>query len=84
MEGSRICDSPCHLTPQSWNLSETMLRDAGTTKELVQGYAIQLKQMETNRIFVSKNTREGAGAQWNLLATGGSLKRIPELGDEVP
>ncbi len=27
---------------------------------------------------------EGAGAQWNLLATGGSPKSIPEVGDEVP
>ncbi len=61
-----------------------MLRDAGMTKELVQGYAAQRKHMETNRKFVSKNMGEGTGAQWNLLATGGSLKSIPEVDDEVP
>ena len=61
-----------------------MLRDAGMTKELVQGYTTQRKHMETNRRFVSKNTGEGAGAQWNLLATGGRLKSIPEVDDEVP
>ena len=54
------------------------------TKELVQGYTTQRKHMETNRRFVSKNTGEGAGTQWNLLATGGSLKSIPEVDDEVP
>ena len=61
-----------------------MLRDAIMTKELVQVYATQQKHMETNRRFVSKNTGEGVGAQWNLLATGGSLKSIPEVDDEVP
>ena len=40
--------------------------------------------METNRMFVSNNIGEGAEAQWNLLATGESLKSIPEVGDEVP
>ena len=40
--------------------------------------------MEINMRFVSKNTREAAGTRWNLLATGGSLKRIPEVDDEVP
>ena len=61
-----------------------MLRDAGMTKELVQGYATRRKHMETNRRFVSKNTGEVAGTQWNLLATGGSLKSISEVDDEVP
>ena len=61
-----------------------MLRDAGMTKKLVQGYTMQRKHMETNRRFVRKNTGEGAGTQWNLLATGGSLKSIPEVDDEVP
>ncbi len=65
-------------------LPETMLRDAGMTKELVQGYTMQRKHMETNRRFVSKNTGEGAGTQRNLLATGGSLNSIPEMDDEVP
>ena len=61
-----------------------MLRDGGMTKELVQGYATQRKYMETNRRFVSKNMWEGAGVQWKLLATGGRLKKIPEVDDEVP
>ena len=61
-----------------------MLRDAGMTKKLVQGYATQRKHMETNRRFVNKNTGEGEVAQWNLLATGGSPKSIPEVDDEVP
>ena len=54
------------------------------TKELVQGYATKWKHIETNRRFVSKNTGEGAGAQWNLLVTVGSLNSISEVDDEVP
>ena len=61
-----------------------MLLDTGMTNKLVQGYTTQRKHMETNRRFVSKNTGEGAGTQWNLLETGGSLKGIPEVDDEVP
>ena len=44
---------------------------------------MQRIHMETNRRFVSKNTGEDAGVQWKLLATGGSLKSIPEVDDEV-
>ena len=40
--------------------------------------------MKPNRRFVNKNTGEGAGEQWNLLPTAGSLKSIPEVDDEVP
>ena len=40
--------------------------------------------METNKKFVSKNTGEGAEGQWNLLAMGGSIESISEVGDKVP
>ena len=35
-------------------------------------------------MFIIKNTKEGTGTQWNLLATGRHLKSIPEVDDEVP
>ena len=84
MEVSRNCDSRCHVTSPSYNLPETSVMRTGMTKELMQGYATQRKYMETNRRFVSVNTREGAGTQWNLLETGGSLKSVPEVDYEVP
>ena len=36
--------------------------------------------MEPNRRFVIRNNKEGAGTQWNLLATGGSLMSGTVLG----